>query len=175
MAEPFISEIKMYGFNWAPRQWALCDGQIMPISENTALYALIGTAYGGDGRTTFGLPELRGRVPMHTDFGAYPRGLKGGFENVTLVSSELPSHSHTVRATSEDAVRNAQYNDAFFAKSINDQDQSDEPAYRSATDLVEINSATVSSTGGGQSHSNLQPSAVICFCIALTGVFPSRD
>ncbi|HBK57643.1 MAG TPA: phage tail protein [Xanthomonadales bacterium] len=173
MAQPFISEIRLFGFPFAPKGWALCEGQTLSIAQNQALFALIGTTYGGNGMTTFNLPDLRGRTPLHTS-ASIPLGAVAGSESVTLISSEMPQHTHAVSATSDQSnFRN--FDAAVFASAINTQDGLPVNAYGSATNLVPLNAGSVSMTGGNQPHSNLQPSLVLNFCIALVGVFPSRS
>ena len=170
MSEPFLSEIRMVGFNFAPRGWAFCDGQILPINQNQSLYSLLGTTYGGDGRTSFGLPDLRGRVPMHmgaTSGDFHPLGQKSGEETHTLSVNELPNHSHQAYATNEDATKVSPGigGDRVLgnANSLVYSDRSD----------VTLNANTLANTGGG--HENRQPYLVVNFCIALQGLFPSRN
>lgn len=156
--EPFIGEIRMFGFNFCPRGWTGADGQLLAISSNTALFSLYGTIYGGDGRTTFGLPDLRGRVPMHAGSGpglsTYAQGQKGGVEGVTLTTAQMPAHNHT------------------YVMLTNGMGNTDGIPQRAGGG--EQNIAT-SDTGGGQSHENRQPYLVIRYCVALTGTFPSRN
>jgi len=179
MSEPFIGEIKMVGFNFAPRGWALCDGQLLPISQNTALFSLLGTTYGGDGRTTFGLPDLRGRVPTHqgTGPGLTNRriGEKIGTEYVTLNVAQMPSHNHAatgaLAANSDGASTTAAVGNVLA--------EADENTYTSEAANENMQSGTVSVTvsnaGGGQPHNNMQPTLCINFVIALVGLFPSRN
>ena len=167
MAEPFISQITMFGFDFPPRTWAKCDGQILPINNNETLYALLGTNFGGDGRTNFGLPGLQGRVPIHRGNG-YNLGVKGGSETVTLSINELPKHSHQAYANSQPGDTN-QPEGKVLAMA-----PSDNPVYTAAANFNEMATA-LSPTGGSQAHFNMQPSQVINFCIALTGLFPPRD
>ncbi|WP_020408656.1 phage tail protein [Hahella ganghwensis] len=178
MAEPYISEIKIFGFGWPPLKWALCDGQLLPISQNTALYSLVGTAYGGDGRANFGIPELRGRTPVHQgSLGnyQYARGNMGGAETVTLRLNQLAAHTHTVSAALDNGEFNPGYEGAYFATCIDGKTDQPASVYRSATNLAQLNPSIVSSIGGGQAHENRQPSLVMSFCIALEGVYPSRN
>ena len=176
MADPFISEIRMFGFNWAPRGWSLCDGQILQINQNQALYSLLGTAFGGDGRTTFGLPDLRGRTPVHPDAGeVYSRGQKGGVENVTLTQLEMPNHTHVLKATEEENDGSASYEGAYFCKSEDTRGGPDGVAYGAPSKLVALNAQTVSPVGGGSSHTNVQPFQTVSFCISMLGLFPSRN
>jgi microcystin-dependent protein len=166
MSEPFLAEVRIFGFNFAPRGWAMCDGQILPINQNQSLYSLLGTTYGGDGRTTFGLPDLRGRVPLHEGSG-YSLGMRSGTENVALNVAQMPGHTHQVNATgnSPDAISP---NGKVFAATVDDR-------YAPAGDLVDTASDAVMNNVGGQGHNNMQPSLVLNFCIALQGVFPSRN
>ncbi len=176
MSEPFIAEIRIFAGNFAPRSWAFCDGQLLPIAQNTALFSLIGTTYGGDGRTTTALPNLQGRAPMHPGRGpgltSRRLGEKVGVETVTLSEAQIPSHSHTVRGTTGGAaVINPLTNQSAFARSAGGQ------AYHNATssNLVDLASETLSTTGGGQAHTNVQPFLAINFIIALQGLYPSRS
>jgi len=176
--EPFIGQIIMFGGNFAPRGWAFCNGQLLAISQNQALFSILGTTYGGDGRTTFGLPDLRGRVAMHpgTGPGLTPRrpGEKTGVEAVTLTANEIPSHTHpaTVNAvapagTSNDASNNFWADDAGVSSAT----------YHAGPANIKMNADAVQidSAGGNQSHTNLQPSQCVNFIISLQGIFPSRS
>lgn len=176
MSEPFLGEIKIVGFNFAPRGWAYCDGQILPINQNQSLYSLLGTTYGGDGRTTFALPDLRGRTPVHVGDDVL-LGEKGGAETVTITAAEMASHTHTVSGTSEDADAGAlgQKGDRSFATV-----QETEPGdiiYGPVEDghMVAMADKIVTHAGGGQAHENMQPYLALGFCIALQGLFPSRN
>ena len=171
--EPFLGEITMFGGNFAPRGWAFCDGQLLAISSNNALFALLGTIYGGDGRTTFGLPELRSRIPLHqgTGPGLSQRriGLRSGVEGVTLTASQLPSHTHTVNASGAAGDSNLPLGN-FRAQSDNVR------AFRTGSPPnATLNNATVSDAGSGQVHTNLMPTQSVNFIIALFGTFPSRS
>jgi len=170
VSEPFLAEIKIVGFNFAPRNYAFCDGQILPINQNQSLYSLLGTTYGGDGRTTFALPDLRGRTPIHvgrSNGGADHRlGQKSGEETVTLTAAEIPQHSHTARASNDDANA-APPGGNLLARALN--------LYTPAASTVDLLGATVANAGGGQAHNNMQPYLAINFCIALQGLFPSRN
>ena len=167
MAEPFLGEIRPFGFNFAPRGWAFCDGQILPINQNQSLYSLLGTTYGGDGRTSFGLPDLRGRVPTHKGSGT-SLGQKGGAETVTLSANELASHEHSVNASSDAAADNTLSGDVL-AKAV------DGTIYGAAAGMTPMNPSDVNDTGGGAAHDNMQPYLTITYCIAIQGLFPSRN
>lgn len=164
MTEPFLSEIRMFGFNFAPRGWAFCDGQILPINQNQALYALVGTMYGGDGRTSFALPDLRGRVPAHPGNGLV-QGERDGTETVTLTSAQLPAHTHTATA-----VTTANSNAPAGRRPAQVPG-----AHAWANETPNTTMTASRGAGGNQAHDNMQPSTVISFCIALQGIFPSRN
>jgi microcystin-dependent protein len=169
--DPFVGEIRMFAGNFAPLGWALCDGQLLAISQNDALFSLLGTIYGGDGRTTFGLPDLRGRVPVHqgTGPGLTNRrlGEKSGTETVTLTAAQLPSHTHQLRATGDAA------DTAAAAGMV--QAQAEDDVYSTEAPNVNMAATAVSNTGGSQAHPNLQPFQCVHFIIALFGVYPSRS
>jgi microcystin-dependent protein len=164
MAEPFLSEIRIMTFNFAPKGWAFCNGQILPINQNQALFALIGTIYGGDGRVTFALPDLRARVPIHMGSG-HTLGERAGEPAHTVSLTELPAHTHAAMASSTvgDAVNPT---NAALAAASN--------VYRAADNLTPLNAASVTSVGGSQAHENRQPFLALSFCIALQGIFPSQ-
>lgn len=176
MSEPFVGEVRMFAGNFAPRGWAFCDGQLLAVSQNDALFSLLGTIYGGDGRTTFGLPDLRGRTPIHAGSGPglSPRrlGAKAGAEKVTLTVNQLPSHRHNWQATNTLASNRAPVgspNTFAYAQPINTD------AFRDGTPAPEnFSSSMVSNIGGSRSHSNLMPFLCINFIIALFGIYPSR-
>ncbi|HZR02428.1 MAG TPA: tail fiber protein [Burkholderiales bacterium] len=174
MSSPFLGEIRMVGFNFAPRGWAMCNGQILPISQNTALFALLGTNYGGNGQTTFALPDLRSRKPLH--FGQGPGlstvslGEEGGVESVTLSSGQMPQHSHTLTAAANVATTSDPTNTLLAGKPRFGKD-----VYTPPANLVAMNAADVGSSGGSNPHDNMQPYLVVNFVIALQGIFPSRN
>lgn len=169
MSEPFVGEIRMFAGNFAPRGWAFCDGQLLAVSSNDALFSLLGTIYGGDGRTTFGLPDLRGRIPIHmgTGPGLSNRrlGAKLGTEQETLTLSQLPSHNHLVKASN--SVGNSKSGPQIAAGNL-------ARVYSSEVANIELNAASITNTGGSQSHSNLMPTLCVHFIIALFGIYPSR-
>lgn len=166
MSEPFLAEIRMFGFNFAPRGWAFCDGQILPINQNQSLYSLLGTTYGGDGRTSFALPDLRGRTPIHVS-SSHRQGQKGGEETHTLAAHEMPQHTHQLQASSSAA------NNPIPTGHMLGEVPSG--LYHSKTNSVELLAGTVTNVGGGQGHDNMQPYLAVNFCIALQGLFPSRN
>lgn len=174
MSEPFTAEIRIFAGNFAPRGWAFCDGQLLPIAQNTALFSLIGTTYGGDGRTNMGLPNLQGRAPMHPGRGpgltARRLGQRVGAETVTLSEAQIPQHSHTARAAVAVADVTTPSNSTALTRSH------PLPAYQTETsnNLVDMASSTLATTGGGQAHTNLQPFLSLHFIIALVGLYPSR-
>ncbi len=169
MSEPFLAEVRMVGFNFAPRGWAFCDGQILPINQNQSLYSLIGTIYGGDGRTTFALPDLRGRTPMHTGASNgthHLLGSKSGEETHNLSANEMPQHDHTAMASNSDANSNIATGNVL-ARALD--------LYANSGSNPQLRSGTVTNVGGGQAHDNMQPYIALNFCIALRGLFPSRN
>ncbi len=171
MSEPYIGQIQTFGFNFAPRGWALCNGQFLPISSNSALFSLLGTIYGGDGRTTFGLPDLRGRFPMHFGDGPStvnrPIGQTGGAETHTLSASEMPSHSHSVSVTPDVG------NQASPVGAIQATANDGESNY--STNTANAVASNPGNAGGGLAHNNMPPFLVINFSIALVGLFPPRN
>ncbi len=176
MGEPFYAEIRMVGFNFAPRGYAFCDGQILPINQNQTLYSLLGTTYGGDGRSTFALPDLRGRTPVHlSDF--YRWGQKGGAETVTLTTAEMGSHTHTARGTTENGNRASSNPSATrsFATVVPDTGDPQDLIYGPPNNLVDMGPGILPNMGGSQAHANMQPYLTISFVIALSGLFPSRN
>ncbi|MEY8214892.1 MAG: tail fiber protein [Colwellia sp.] len=178
MSDPFLGEIIMFGGNFAPRGWALCDGTLLAISQNQALFSLLGTTYGGDGRTTFGLPELRGRVAMHAGNGpglsSRPLGQKSGSETNTLNVNHLPSHTHAATAHCVDGVGNAN----TAAGNLWSADAGNQSAtYNNGGQNGDMKSDAISvaNTGGGSSVNNIQPYQAVNYIIALQGTFPSRN
>ena len=173
MSEPFVGEIRMFAGNFAPRGWAFCDGQLLAVSQNDALFSLLGTIYGGDGRTTFGLPDLRGRIPIHagTGPGLSPRrlGAKAGAEDVTLTVNQLPSHSHTVRCVKDNGNQTSPTGHVWAANTTNQY------AAAAPEPTAAANANAISDTGGSQAHFNLMPFLCVHFIIALFGIYPSRQ
>lgn len=171
MSEPFVGEIRMFGGSFAPRGWAFCEGQLLAVNQNDALFSLLGTIYGGDGRTTFGLPDMRGRVPVHMGQGPglsdRRLGSKGGEENVTLTTNQMPSHNHTLNAMTTPATATQISADRTFG-------HVGVEIYVADGDHVPMSSSSTTPTGGGQAHPNMMPSLGINFIIALVGIYPSR-
>ena len=172
MSDQFLGELRAFGFQFAPKGWAMCNGQILSIQQNTALFSLLGTIYGGNGVSTFQLPNLQSRVPMHFGLSrsgtSYIEGQTGGVENVTLTLSTMPQHIHTLQAVS--ASGNAHAPLGFFASGSS----GNEAFYGNGT-LVPLVPNTIQPAGQGQPHTNIQPYLTINWCIALVGVFPSRN
>lgn len=171
MAEPFLSEIRIMSFNFAPQGWAMCNGQLLPINQNQALFSLLGTTYGGDGRVNFALPDLRARTPIHVGNG-HTLGERGGEQAHTLSISELPTHVHSANATSDaHTISPENYqplpNDALFAVVNN--------LYTAPANLTSLLPGTLANVGGSQAHLNMQPFLALTFCIALQGIFPSQN
>jgi microcystin-dependent protein len=175
MADPFVAEIRIFPFNFAPKGWAWCDGQLLPLSQNTALFSLLGTTYGGNGQSNFALPDLQGRAPMHPGQGPglslHDLGETGGSETVTLLESEIPAHSHSVMANTSPGTLQTPASDRGLSRSQGGNAYvpgSPTPA------LVSMAPETLAPAGGDQPHNNLQPDLTFYFCIALQGVFPPR-
>ncbi len=163
MAEPFLSEIRIMSFVFAPKGWALCNGQLLPINQNQGLFSLLGTTFGGDGRVNFGLPDLRGRVPIHVG-GGHTLGERGGEQGHTLSISEIPTHTHVAQASTANAT---------VAVPTGNLMGSTSNGYAAATNLTALTAGTVANVGGSQAHLNMQPFLTLSFCIALQGIFPS--
>ena len=170
MSTPFLAEVRIMSFNFPPKGWAFCNGQLLPINQNQALFSLLGTTYGGDGRVNFALPDLRSRVPMHIGNG-HVQGERAGQEAHTLIISEMPQHTHALNASNVATGGSANPVSPAPAKVIGGATN----AYHSATNLTTMSPTTVAGYGGSQPHSNLQPYLVLSFCIALQGIFPSRN
>jgi microcystin-dependent protein len=167
MAEPFLSEVRLMSFSFAPKGWALCDGQLLPINQNQALFSLLGTTFGGDGRVNFALPDLRGRVPIHVGSG-HTLGERGGEQAHTLSIAEIPTHTHTGKASS--SVGNQVIPTSnVLASPLN-------LSYRAPDNaLTSLVPNTIANVGGSQAHLNMQPFLTLSFCIALQGIFPSPN
>ncbi len=166
MTEPFLSEVRLMSFVFAPKGWALCNGQLLPINQNQALFSLLGTTFGGDGRVNFALPDLRGRVPIHVGSG-HSLGERGGEQAHTLSTAELPTHAHLAQASTSDG------NSPLPAGNVLASTPSQ--IYGPAAELTTLNPGTVSNVGGSQAHLNMQPFLALNFCIALQGIFPSPN
>ncbi len=171
MAEPFLGEIRIFGFNFAPIGWAMCNGATMSIAQNTALFSLLGTTYGGNGVNTFALPNLQSRVPIHQGDGPglspYVIGQTGGIENVTLTTGEMPAHSHPVGANAAAATSARPAGNVPARLTVS--------GYGTPPDGTTMNASMIGTVGGSQPHPNVQPYLVVSFCIALQGIFPSRN
>ncbi len=172
MSEPFIAEIRIFAGNFAPRSWAFCNGQLLPISQNTALFSLIGTTYGGDGRTTTALPNLKGRAPMHPGRGpgltSRRLGQRGGVETVNLSEAQMPNHTHSPMSQPTPGNRPGPQG-TTYARAIG------AAPYGPANNLVDLSDQALAPTGGSQPHNNMQPFLVMNFIIALQGLYPSRS
>lgn len=172
MADPFVAEIRIFPFNFAPKGWAWCDGQLLPLSQNTALFSLLGTTYGGNGKSNFALPDLQGRAPMHPGQGPglslHDLGETGGSETVSLLESEIPAHSHVFNASYADGISQTHVNEHMAAGIGIGQ-------YAAPGALTQLHPSTLAPAGGDQPHNNLQPFLTFYFNIALQGVFPPRS
>ncbi|WP_217571381.1 phage tail protein [Mesorhizobium sp. GbtcB19] len=164
MSEPFLSEIRIMSFGFPPKGWAQCNGQLLPINQNQALFSLLGTTFGGDGRVNFGLPDFRGRVPVHVGSG-HTLGERGGEQAHTLSIGEIPTHTHTGNATNTNGAVGVP-GDAFLGAVNN--------AYTQPAQLTSLAAGTIANLGGSQAHLNMQPFLTLNFCIALQGIFPSQ-
>jgi microcystin-dependent protein len=171
MADPFVAEIRIFPFNFAPKGWAWCDGQLLPLSQNTALFSLLGTTYGGNGKSNFALPDLQGRVPMHPGQGPglslHDLGETGGSETVTLLESEIPSHSHNIDVSQADGIERTPAGQLLATGIAIGQ-------YAAPGALSQLSDNLLTPAGGDQPHNNMQPYLTFYFCIALQGVFPPR-
>ena len=171
MADPFVAEIRIFPFNFAPVGWAFCDGQILPLSQNTALFSLLGTTYGGDGKSNFALPDMQGNAPMHPGQGPglslHDLGETGGSETVSLLESEIPAHSHGMSVSSQLGLENSPQSQMFaMGDGIN--------LYAAPPALTGMSGSALAPAGGDQPHNNMQPYLTLNFCIALQGIFPQR-
>jgi microcystin-dependent protein len=173
MSDPFVAEIRIFGFNFAPTGWALCDGQILPISQNTALFSLLGTMYGGNGQSTFALPDLQGSVPIFWGQGPglslYDEGQAGGTETVTLLQTEMTAHSHTWTASNQDGTDQSPVAE-LMAGGVGGVS-----TYAAPSAIQQMSPNTIVPAGGGSPHNNLMPYLTLNFCIAMQGVFPPRS
>lgn len=175
MADPFVAEIRIFPFNFAPKGWAFCDGQILPLSQNTALFSLLGTTYGGDGKSNFALPNMQGNVPMHPGQGPslslHDLGETSGSETVSLLESEIPSHSHNLMASTQPGEDPAPDSSEALARSVGAN------LYQTVTNtnIVNLSDNAITPAGGDQPHNNMQPYLTLSFCIALQGVYPPRS
>jgi microcystin-dependent protein len=177
MSDQFVAEIRMFPFNFAPTGWAFCNGQILPLSQNTALFSLLGTTYGGDGKSTFALPDLQGAAPLHIGssqpgpgLSTYDLGEQTGVDYVTLLQSEMPNHPHTMNAANFPSDQATPDPTRSLARTVNGAAYIDQ----SGQTLVNMDFGTLSVTGGSQPHNNLMPYLAVNFCIALQGIFPAR-
>jgi microcystin-dependent protein len=171
MADPFVAEIRIFPFNFAPKGWAWCDGQLLPLSQNTALFSLLGTTYGGNGKSNFALPDLQGRAAMHPGQGPglslHDLGETGGSDTVTLLESEIPSHPHTFAASQGDGIERTPVGQ-LTATGMGIS------GYQTPGALTQLSDTALAPAGGDQPHNNMQPYLTFYFCIALQGVFPPR-
>ena len=171
MSDQFVAEIRIFGFNFAPTGWALCNGQILPISQNTALFSLLGTTYGGNGQSTFALPDMQGNAPMHPGQGPglslHDLGEQSGTEFVTLLDSEMPAHSHTLGTTNQTGEDRTPTGETL-SKAVGGN------IYGPTTNIVQFNPAALPLSGGSSPHNNMMPYLTLNFCIALQGIFPPR-
>jgi len=175
MQDPWLGEIALVAFNFAPQGWAFCNGQLLSIAQNTALFSLLGTTYGGDGQSTFALPNLQSRVPLHfgqgTGLSAYPLGATGGVESVTLQTAQIPAHTHSYTPQASTAGGAAvSPAGAFWAESA-----SGDTIYQGGNSNTQMKAQALGNTGGGQAHENRQPLLALNYVIALQGIFPSRS
>jgi microcystin-dependent protein len=173
MADPFVAEIRIFPFNFAPKGWAFCDGQLLSLSQNTALFSLLGTTYGGDGKSNFALPNMQGNAPMHPGQGPglslHDLGETGGSQTVSLLESEIPSHPHVMRAVTDPGDLKIPTPTRSIARSQGSN------AYKNTNSTTPMNPAALAPAGGDQPHNNMQPYLTLNFCIALQGVYPARN
>src|SRR5207253_2188622 len=173
--DPFVAEIRIFPFNFAPKGWAWCDGQLMPISQNTALFSLLGTTYGGDGKSNFALPDMQGNAPMHPGQGPglslHDLGETGGSETVTLLQSEIPAHSHAMQNAPTGFAANT---NTCTNNSMGKSSQGNVYIPFNAANVVQLSPSALTPAGGDQPHNNMQPYLTLNFCIALQGVYPPR-
>jgi microcystin-dependent protein len=177
MSSPFVAEIRIFGFNFAPKGWALCNGQLMPISQNTALFSLLGTFYGGDGKSNFALPNLQGSAPLQQGQGPglspYVQGESGGEPAVTLLQSQMPVHNHTLQGTAGAGTQTGPVNGVWATSRVGRQSENNYVQAAGAGQAMSVQALAVA--GGGLPHNNLPPYLVLNFCIALQGVYPARS
>jgi microcystin-dependent protein len=166
MAEPFLAEIRIFSFNFPPKGWAFCNGQLLPINQNQALFSLLGTTYGGNGQTNFALPNLRGRTPVHTGNG-HTQGQAAGESAHTITQSEMPQHIHFLNASTSAADAVLPGGNVFAV--------SPQQVYAPPANFTPMEPTSVTNVGGSQAHTNMMPYLVLNFCIALQGIFPSRN
>ena len=175
MADPFVAEIRIFPFNFAPKGWAFCDGQLLPLSQNTALFSLLGTTYGGDGKSTFALPNMQGNAPLHPGQGPglslYDLGQNGGSENVTLLQSEMPAHPHGMLGAPTLISADSS---VCTGNSMGKSSQGNAYAPYNAASITQLSPNALAIAGGSLPHNNMQPYLTLNFCIALQGVFPAR-
>jgi microcystin-dependent protein len=174
MADPFVAEVRIFAFNFAPKGWAFCDGQLMPVSQNTALFALVGTFYGGDGKSTFALPNMQDNACMHPGQGQglslHDLGEQGGSETVTLLESEMPVHNHVINVTGENGTQGSLTTGVIMGKSVGGTMYQN----NNSANIQPLNFQALSVAGGNLPHNNMMPYLTVNFCIALQGVFPPR-
>jgi microcystin-dependent protein len=181
MSQPFVGQIALFPYNFAPRGWAFCAGQLLPISQNTALFSLLGTFYGGDGKATFALPDLQGRVPIGAGQGpglsSYIQGEEAGVENVSLLSTELPSHNHTLSVTTDVATTATAAGNQLGTPQVGSPHTGFTKGniYSSSTPNTPLAPTAITPTGSGLPHNNIQPYQVLQYCIALQGIYPARN
>ncbi|MEO2268182.1 tail fiber protein [Pseudoalteromonas sp. YIC-656] len=179
MSEPFIAEIRMWACNFAPRSWALCDGQLLPVAENTALFSLVGTTYGGDGRTTFALPDLRNRAPMHPGRGpglsSRRLGEKLGANEVTITEAQMPMHNHILNGVAEAGISAEPGANYFMGQDVESAAEVVSYTSSESTTNAQLAAQALANSGGNQPHENRQPNLGVNFCIALQGLYPSRS